>query len=130
MMLSLQIGRPEAAPARVLAIGAHPNDIEIGCAGTLLKLTEQEAILEVRRVVLSGSGERTEELLDGVPTGDVVVCDSSDGFFPYEGQRIKDYFERLTADFSSRSSRLTSRRTWSSRTSARTCTKITVSAAS
>ena len=107
MMLPLQIGRPEATPARVLAIGAHPDDIEIGCAGTLLKLIEQEAISEVRWVVLSGGGERAEEarrsaeeLLDGVPTSDVVVRDFPDGFFPYEGQRIKDYFEELKADFS------------------------------
>jgi LmbE family N-acetylglucosaminyl deacetylase len=107
MMLPLQIGRDGTAPARVLALGAHPDDIEIGCAGTLLKLIEQEAISEVRWVVLSGSGERAdearrsaEELLDGVPTSDVVVRDFPDGFFPYEGQRIKDYFEELKADFS------------------------------
>jgi LmbE family N-acetylglucosaminyl deacetylase len=107
MMLPLQIGRAEATPARVLAIGAHPDDIEIGCAGTLLKLIEQEAISEVRWVVLSGKSERAKEarrsaeaLLDGVPASDVVVCDFPDGFFPYEGQRIKDYFEYLKADFS------------------------------
>jgi LmbE family N-acetylglucosaminyl deacetylase len=57
--------------------------------------------------VLSGGGERAEEarrsaaeLLDGVPTGEVAVCDFPDGFFPYEGQRIKDYFEELKGDFS------------------------------
>jgi LmbE family N-acetylglucosaminyl deacetylase len=106
-MLPLQMGRPGTAPARVLAIGAHPDDIEIGCAGTMLKLIEREGISEVRWVVLSGMGERAEEarlsaeeLLDGVPASDVVVCDFPDGFFPYEGQRIKDYFEYLKADFS------------------------------
>jgi LmbE family N-acetylglucosaminyl deacetylase len=107
MMLPLQMGRPEAAPARVLAIGAHPDDIEIGCAGTLLKLTEQAAISEVRWVVLSGDGERkaearrsAEALLEDVPRSEVVVRDFPDGFFPYEGQRIKDFFEELKADFS------------------------------
>jgi LmbE family N-acetylglucosaminyl deacetylase len=106
-MLPLQMGRPEAAPARVLAIGAHPDDIEIGCAGTLLKLTEQAAISEVRWVVLSGDGERkaearrsAEALLEDVPRSEVVVRDFPDGFFPYEGQRIKDFFEELKADFS------------------------------
>jgi LmbE family N-acetylglucosaminyl deacetylase len=107
MMLPLQIGRAETTPARVLAIGAHPDDIEIGCAGTVLKLIEQGAISEFRWVVLSGKGERAaearrsaEELLDGVPTSEVVVRDFPDGFFPYEGQRIKDFFEELKADFS------------------------------
>jgi LmbE family N-acetylglucosaminyl deacetylase len=107
MMLPLRIGRPEAKPARVLAIGAHPDDIEIGCAGTILKLIEQEAISEFLWVVLSGKGERADEarrsaeaLLEEVPRSEVVVRDFPDGFFPYEGQRIKDFFEQMKADFS------------------------------
>jgi LmbE family N-acetylglucosaminyl deacetylase len=107
MMLPLRIGRPEAKPARVLAIGAHPDDIEIGCAGTVLKLIEQAAISEVCWVVLSGDGERAKEarrsaeaLLHDVPRSEVVMRDFPDGFFPYEGQRIKDFFEQLKADFS------------------------------
>ena len=91
----------------MLALGAHPDDIEIGCAGTLLKLIEQEALDEACWVVLSGKGERADEarvsaeaLLDGVPHSQVLVRDFPDGFFPYEGQRIKDFFEELKADFS------------------------------
>jgi LmbE family N-acetylglucosaminyl deacetylase len=106
-MLPLTLGQPEASPARVLAIGAHPDDIEIGCAGTILKLIEQGAVSEVHWVVLSGDGERAEEaresataLLHEVPRSEVVVCDFPDGFFPYEGQRIKDFFERLKVELS------------------------------
>ena len=106
-MLPLLIGLPEAARVRVLAIGAHPDDIEIGCTGTILKLIEREAISEVCWVVLSGDGERAAEarhsaeaLLHSVPHKQPIVCDFPDGFFPYDGQRIKDFFERLKADFS------------------------------
>jgi LmbE family N-acetylglucosaminyl deacetylase len=107
MMLPLALGPPEVSPARVLAIGAHPDDIEIGCAGTILKLIEEGTVSEIRWVVLSGEGERAVEarhsadaLLEGVPLSQVVVCDFPDGFFPYEGKRVKDFFEGLKADFS------------------------------
>ena len=106
-MLPLLLGRPESSPVRALAIGAHPDDIEIGCAGTILKLIEESAISEVRWVVLSGEGERAQEarrsaeaLLEGVPESEVVVCDFPDGFLPYQGGRVKDFFEALKADFS------------------------------
>jgi LmbE family N-acetylglucosaminyl deacetylase len=106
MMLTLGLGG-QATSARVLAIGAHPDDIEIGCAGTILKLIEQAAVSEVCWVVLSGKGERADEarrsaeaLLAEVPRSRLVVCDFPDGFFPYEGQRIKDFFERLKVELS------------------------------
>jgi LmbE family N-acetylglucosaminyl deacetylase len=107
MMLPLWLGQPEATAVRVLAIGAHPDDIEIGCAGTILKLIEQGAVSELWWVVLSGADGRAEEarrsaaaLLEEVPSSEVVVCDFPDGFFPYEGKRIKDFFERLKVDLS------------------------------
>jgi LmbE family N-acetylglucosaminyl deacetylase len=107
MMLPLLLGPAEASPARVLAIGAHPDDIEIGCGGTILKLIEAGTVSEIRWVVLSGEGERAQEakrsadaLLRGVADTEVVICDFPDGFFPYEGKRIKDFFESLKRDFS------------------------------
>ena len=34
-----------------------------------------------------------------MPGSEVVICDFPDGFFPYEGRRIKEFFEELKADF-------------------------------
>ena len=107
MMLPLSFGGQNGSTARALAIGAHPDDIEIGCAGTLLKLIESSAVSEILWVVLSGESERAEEarrsaeaLLDGVAHSEVRICDFPDGFFPYEGKKVKDFFEGLKAEFS------------------------------
>jgi LmbE family N-acetylglucosaminyl deacetylase len=105
-MLELLMNRPEAAPVRVLAVGAHSDDIEIGCAGTLLRLVEQGSISELCWVVLSASAERraeaqasAEALLEGVPHR-IILREFADGYFPYDGREIKEFFEELKRDFS------------------------------
>jgi LmbE family N-acetylglucosaminyl deacetylase len=102
MMLPLEFGTNGSGAARLLAIGAHPDDIEIGCGGTILKLIEEGAVAEVNWVVLSGEHERAgearesaEAMLAGLDRAEIEVCDFPDSFFPYEGKRIKDYFEGL-----------------------------------
>ena len=107
MMLPLLMGDRETAPVRLLAIGAHADDIEIGCGGTLLRLIERELISEVLWVVLSGEDGRAAEardsagsLLEGVPRHTVIVEDFEDGFFPFNGTGIKGFFEGLKRDFS------------------------------
>jgi LmbE family N-acetylglucosaminyl deacetylase len=106
-MLPLLMGGPEANPARLLVIGAHSDDIEIGCGGTILKLVEQGAISAICWVVLSGNGERGAEaeasahaLLNGAVEKRVIVHDFKDGFFPYDGGEIKAFFETLKHEFS------------------------------
>jgi LmbE family N-acetylglucosaminyl deacetylase len=106
-MLPLLMGDPEAHPARLLVIGAHSDDIEIGCGGTILKLVEQGAISAICWVVLSGLGERGAEaeasahaLLNGAVEKRVIVRDFKDGFFPYDGGEIKAFFETLKHEFS------------------------------
>lgn len=105
-MLGLLLDRPHAAPIRVLAIGAHPDDIEIGCGGTIMRLVQRGAVAEVCWVVLSGSRERADEaqrsakaLLGDVARSQIIVRDFADGFFPYDGREIKQCFEALK-DFS------------------------------
>ena len=105
-MLGLLMSRREAAPLRVLAVGAHSDDIEIGCSGTLLRLVDQGMVSELWWVVLSGSGARREEaqasaeaMLEGVPHR-IFLRDFADGYFPYDGREIKEFFEELKRDFS------------------------------
>jgi LmbE family N-acetylglucosaminyl deacetylase len=101
-MLGLTLGASPAPPVRVLAIGAHPDDIEIGCGGTILKLIELGRVSEVVWIVLSGSATRAPEakasaeaLLADAVDHEIVIGDFEDGFFPYDGRAIKRYFEEL-----------------------------------
>jgi LmbE family N-acetylglucosaminyl deacetylase len=106
-MLPLLAGRPGDRPMRLLAIGAHSDDIEIGCAGTILKLIGQGSLQEVCWVVLTGETNRAAEarasaeaLLAEVPVTHLILKDFRDGYFPYDGAQIKDVFEELKRDFS------------------------------
>jgi LmbE family N-acetylglucosaminyl deacetylase len=90
-----------------LCLGAHSDDIEIGCGGTLLRWLEERPELEVSWVVLSSNRERKKEalkgaclFLQGARKSKVVVESFRDGFFPYNGAEIKDYIESLRKRFS------------------------------
>jgi LmbE family N-acetylglucosaminyl deacetylase len=105
-MLPLSMGRDNAEPLKVLALGAHPDDAEIGCGGTILKLVADGAIGSCCWVVLSGKGDRVEEarasaeeMLAGVPETTVLQPGFRDGFFPYDGADIKGFFEDVKRDF-------------------------------
>lgn len=94
------------AGLRLLAIGAHSDDIEIGGGGTILRLVAEHRIAEARWIVLSATGEREAEahagaaaFLDGVARVEVVVANFRDGYFPYLGAAVKDHFEEHKATF-------------------------------
>ena len=106
-MLGLLLDRRDAAPLRLLAIGAHPDDIEIGCGGTLIRLLETGVVSEACMVVLSGTPDRAAEarasaaaLLALADDRRLIVRDFADGFFPYQGNDVKSFFEELKADVS------------------------------
>jgi len=90
---------------RVLALGAHADDIEIGCGGTLLRLAAERE-LDVLWVVFCSTPQRAEEarasaarFLSGVTATRIVVGSHRDGFLPYEGAAVKDEFEGLKTQF-------------------------------
>ena len=90
------------APVTVLCLGAHADDLEIGCGGTLLTLLEERPSVRVHWVVMSGHGPRAAEarrsarrVLRGARSASIQVEGFRDGFLPYEGTAVKEAFERL-----------------------------------
>ncbi|WGF90605.1 PIG-L family deacetylase [Marinivivus vitaminiproducens] len=89
-------------PLRILCLGAHADDIEIGCGATVLGLIAKGVRLEVDWCVLSGSGARRDEaersaaaFLQGAADVRIEVAGFRDGHFPYDGAAIKAWFERF-----------------------------------
>jgi len=89
---------------RVLCIGAHSDDIEIGCGGTLMQWLSTGTPLAVTWVVLSGKAERgaearrsAKQLLNRAAAAEVVLGEFTDGRFPAEYNAVKDFFESLKA---------------------------------
>jgi len=90
----------------ILVIGSHPDDIEIGCGGTLLRLLSEQS-LHVHWVVLSGAGQRADEAKSGAErflrqakSRQVAIEDFRDAFFPASYTDIKEYFLQLRQDIS------------------------------
>ncbi len=104
-MLNLQLVAP-GAQLRVLCLGAHSDDIEIGCGATLLQLARSKQRVEFRWVVWSGAGARAAEARQGARKflGDatanaVRLHEFRDGYFPAQYTAIKDEFETLAREF-------------------------------
>jgi LmbE family N-acetylglucosaminyl deacetylase len=87
-------------------LGAHADDIEIGCGGTVLRLAVEMPDLIVRWIVFSGAGPREAEarnsaaaFLENVSDKQIEVLGFRDGYFPFQGAEIKDCFEAVKRDF-------------------------------
>jgi LmbE family N-acetylglucosaminyl deacetylase len=94
-------------PKRILALGAHCDDIEIGCGGTLLRLIAERRDLEITWAVFCSTPEREKEanasaeaFLEGAGKKQVVVKAHRDGFLPYSGAAVKEDFEALKREVS------------------------------
>jgi LmbE family N-acetylglucosaminyl deacetylase len=100
-MLPLHLTAPSNRPLSVLAIGAHPDDIEIGAGGMLLSLAESRAGLQARYVVLTGTADRQLEARDAahsfLPGADLTVelSDLPEGRLPAAWDRVKEALEQV-----------------------------------
>ncbi|MGO9831491.1 MAG: PIG-L deacetylase family protein [Myxococcaceae bacterium] len=101
-MLPLRLGQPPSGGYELLCLGAHSDDLEIGCSGTVLRLLKELPVARVTWVVLSGNPERAREARAGArrvlgrrPGVRLVQETFRDGYFPYLGGQVKDFFEKL-----------------------------------
>lgn len=105
-VIGLVANLPAGAPLRVLALGAHCDDIEIGCGGTLRRLIGRRDGAECRYEVFASTPARRAEveaasarLLAGAVAAHVAVGAFRESYFPFVGAEIKDRFEQIAREF-------------------------------
>jgi LmbE family N-acetylglucosaminyl deacetylase len=102
-LLPLRLAATPGTALSILAVGAHPDDIEIGAGGTLLSLAAHHPGLRVRYVVLTGTAERQLEARSAasafLPDGDVTVemHDLAEGRLPAEWAAVKNVLEGVAS---------------------------------
>src|SRR5215510_15214808 len=103
-MRGLMLGVAAKAPLKILCLGAHSDDIEIGCGAAILELLSGHQAIDVDWVVFSAVGKREREakrsarqLLSQARRVWIKTHKFRDGFFPYQGGSIKKMFEQLKA---------------------------------
>lgn len=100
-MIRLNLPGNGADPFTLLCLGAHSDDIEIGCGATLLYLKKMFPLLRFHWVVFSATGTRKLEatkaaqLFTSGCEATIVLHEFRDGFFHCVGQEIKEFFEDL-----------------------------------
>jgi LmbE family N-acetylglucosaminyl deacetylase len=99
-MALLSLTRDLPSPLQILCLGAHSDDIEIGCGGTILHLAKQHSECVVHWVVFSASGVRLAEAQRGAElfttrakSRGLILKNFQDGFMPFVGAELKAVFE-------------------------------------
>ena len=102
----LKISFENNSPKKVLCLGAHCDDIEIGCGGSILKLIDSRKEIDVWWVVFSSDNVRGKEarnsandFLRSAKRKNIEIKNFRNSFFPFQGADIKEYFEQLKQDF-------------------------------
>jgi len=101
-MIDWLLRTPQGIKQEILCLGAHCDDIEIGCGGTLLRLGETQPQTHVHCVIFSSSPIRKKEtlkalgtILKGFEQTTIEILEFRNSYFPYVAQEIKEYFESL-----------------------------------
>ncbi len=101
-MLELILASAHRRATRILCLGAHCDDIEIGCGGTLLKLLTRGGRWDVTWAVFSSNRQRERELrssarrfLRRAVRTRLLTYDFRDSYFPAEYAAVKNTFESL-----------------------------------
>jgi len=101
-MQTISLNLKSNAPTHILCLGAHSDDIEIGCGGTILRWLAERKRLAVTWVIFSADAVRRREaeagaalLLAGARTVRVICHEYRDSFFPHFGKDIKEHFLSL-----------------------------------
>jgi LmbE family N-acetylglucosaminyl deacetylase len=100
-MHALRLGATDG-PLRILCLGAHCDDLEIGCGGSMLRLLEENPSAEVMWVVFTSNPVRKAEaeagarrILQGAGRSEIRILEFRDGFLPYSGLAVKEAFEEI-----------------------------------
>lgn len=101
-MLGLSLGHDRGLT--VLALGAHPDDIELGCGGTLLRLAARPGTV-IRSIVLTGTPDRAAEARQAAsafagPDADICVLELPDGRLPAHWDQVKEVLEDVSRGLS------------------------------
>jgi LmbE family N-acetylglucosaminyl deacetylase len=106
-MMKVIFDKTDASEYKILCLGAHCDDIEIGCGGTLLKLIENYKNIILYWVVFTSNEQRVQEatasanlFLKEVKAKKIIIKNFRDGFLPFQGIEVKEYFEQLKQEFS------------------------------
>jgi LmbE family N-acetylglucosaminyl deacetylase len=106
MQRMLRLNLPGRDPLKVLCLGAHCDDIEIGCAGTLMTLQERHPGSIFEWVVFTREDGRDQESRQAAAMvherraqSNVEVLDFRMSYLPWQGAEVKDHFERIKQRF-------------------------------
>ncbi len=105
-MLNINLDLKKDRVLKMLCVGAHSDDIEIGCGGTILRLLSEYDV-DIYWVVLGSSGQRDVEAVNSAnkflmdaKKKNIIIKNFRESCFPYIGEEIKAYFEELKHEVS------------------------------